>query len=111
MQPVSGRAEKSLAADRRNSSDSPNQLRINSQRREGINELKELTTHPVELTEEELQSLAWIDTVATRIAIPVTHIEKLLDLGYIQEGVTGPKVTDLGATILEREMHRKTGAE
>ena len=44
---------------------------------------------------------------STRIAIPVAHIEKLLTLGYIEESLAGPKVTDLGALILEWEARKK----
>jgi hypothetical protein len=54
------------------------------------------------LTDEELQSLAWIATVATRIAIPAAHLNKLLDAGYIRETVTGPVLTDLGEYVLGR---------
>jgi hypothetical protein len=37
----------------------------------------------------------------------VAHIEKLLTLGYIEESLAGPKVTDLGALILEWEARKK----
>jgi hypothetical protein len=63
---------------------------------EKMDQLDELTMRPVELTKEELQSLAWIYAVATRIAIPVAHIEKLLTLGYIEEGLAGPRLTRPG---------------
>jgi hypothetical protein len=56
------------------------------------------------LTEDELQSLAWIATVATRIAIPVAHLHKLLDAGYITESVIGPVLTDFGEYILGRDV-------
>jgi hypothetical protein len=54
------------------------------------------------LTEEELQSLAWVGAVATRIAIPVAHLDKLLDAGYITESVSGPVLTGLGEYVLGR---------
>ena len=46
--------------------------------------------------------------IATRVAIPAAHIKKLLEAGYIHEGLSGPALTDLGALILEREA-RKNG--
>ena len=61
----------------------------------------------VPLTEDELQSLAWIATVATRIAIPAAHLHRLLDAGYITESVTGPVLTDLGEYVLGREVDGK----
>jgi hypothetical protein len=45
------------------------------------------------------------------VAIPAAHIEKLLDAGYIHEGVSGPALTDLGVLILEREAHKSGGPE
>jgi len=41
--------------------------------------------------------------VATRVAIPVAHIEKLLAAGYARESVTGLVLTDVGIRRLERE--------
>jgi hypothetical protein len=61
------------------------------------------------LTEDELQSLCWIAAVATRIAIPVAHLDKLLGAGYIIETVTGPVLTDLGEYVLGREVDGKGG--
>ena len=61
------------------------------------------------LTGDELRSLAWIARIATRVAIPAAHIEKLLDAGYVHEGVSGPALTDLGALILEREARKNGG--
>jgi hypothetical protein len=55
------------------------------------------------LTEDELASLQWIGMVATRVAIPVAHIDKLLAAGYAQESVTGLVLTDLGIRRLEQE--------
>jgi hypothetical protein len=54
------------------------------------------------LTEDEVASLQWIGTVATRVAIPVAHIEKLLAAGYAQESVTGLVLTNLGFRRLEQ---------
>ena len=56
------------------------------------------------LTEDELQSLCWIATMSSRIAIPAAHIVKLLDAGYIQESIRGPLLTDRGECLLEKEM-------
>jgi hypothetical protein len=56
------------------------------------------------LTADELQSLAWIASVTTRIAIPVVHLHKLLDAGYIRESVRGPVLTDLGEYVLGRRI-------
>jgi hypothetical protein len=56
------------------------------------------------LAEDELQSLCWIATMSSRIAIPAAHILKLLDAGYIQESMRGPMLTALGEVFLSREM-------
>jgi hypothetical protein len=58
------------------------------------------------LTEDEVASLQWIGMVATRVAIPVAHMEKLLAAGYAQESVTGLVLTDLGIRRLEQEEGR-----
>ena len=55
------------------------------------------------LTKDEVASLQWIGMVATRVAIPVAHIEKLLAAGYARESVTGLVLTDVGIRRLERE--------
>ena len=59
------------------------------------------------LTEDELASLQWIGMVATRVAIPVAHIDKLLAAGDIQESATGLVLTDLGTRRLEQEEGRE----
>ena len=61
----------------------------------------------IPLTEEELQSLHWISMVNTRVAIPLAHIEKLLDGGYVCEGANGPILTDLGLLRLVRERNKQ----
>jgi hypothetical protein len=54
------------------------------------------------LTKDEVASLQWIGAVATRVAIPVAHVEKLLAAGYVQESQTGLVLTDLGTHRLEQ---------
>jgi hypothetical protein len=44
--------------------------------------------------------------VATRVAIPVAHIEKLLAAGYAQESLEGLVLTNLGIRRLEQEVGR-----
>ena len=67
-----------------------------------------MTSRPLlpPLTREEVQSLAWIAAVATRVVVPVSHIEKLLDAGYIHEGPSGPTLTVLGELRLEQEREK-----
>jgi hypothetical protein len=60
------------------------------------------------LTKDELASLQWVSLVATRVVIPVAHIEKLLTLGYVQESVSGLVLTELGVWRLEREQARRS---
>ena len=55
----------------------------------------------VPLTKDEVASLQWIGMVATRVAIPVAHIDKLLAAGYVQENQAGLVLTDLGIGRLE----------
>jgi hypothetical protein len=61
----------------------------------------------IPLSEDELRSLHWISMVNTRVAIPVTHIPKLLDGGYVREGADGPVLTDLGLLRLIHERNKK----
>jgi hypothetical protein len=62
------------------------------------------------LTKDELQSLCWIATMSSGIAIPAAHILKLLAAGYIQESMRGPTLTDLGECLLRKEMAEVTGS-
>ena len=52
-------------------------------------------------TKDEVISLQWIGIVATRVAIPVAHIEKLLAPGDTQESVTGPVRTSARPSLGE----------
>jgi hypothetical protein len=61
------------------------------------------------MSEETLATPLTEDAVATRIAIPVAHLDKLLGAGYIIETVTGPVLTDLGEYVLGREVDGKGG--
>jgi hypothetical protein len=63
----------------------------------------------IPLTKDELQSLAWIAMMATRVAIPAAHIERLLAAGYIEESASGPVLTDLGVLKLEQVEGRASG--
>jgi hypothetical protein len=59
------------------------------------------------LTKDELVSLQWISMVATRVVVPVAHIEKLLAAGYVEQSVSGLVLTDLGVLRLDREQAKK----
>ena len=59
------------------------------------------------LTREELASLGWISVVATPVAQPIAHIEKLLVGGYVRESVSGLVLTDIGVWRLDRERAKK----
>jgi hypothetical protein len=59
------------------------------------------------LTKEELASLSRISVVATPVVRPIAHIEKLLATGYVQEGVSGLVLTDVGVWRLDRERAKE----
>jgi hypothetical protein len=59
------------------------------------------------LTKEELASLGWVSVVATPVAQPIAHIEKLLAGGYVQESVSGLVLTDIGVWRLDRERAKQ----
>jgi hypothetical protein len=64
----------------------------------------------IPLSQDELQSLHWISMVNPRVAIPVAHIEKLLDGGYVREGANGPILTDLGLLRLVHARNKQAAA-
>jgi hypothetical protein len=59
------------------------------------------------LTKDELASLGRVSVVATPVARPSAHIEKLLVAGYVQESVSGLVLTDIGVWRLDRERAKK----
>ena len=61
----------------------------------------------IPLTGDELQSLHWISMVNKCVGMPIAHIDKLLDGGYIREGANGPVLTDLGLLRLIHERNKQ----
>ena len=61
--------------------------------------------HP--LTTDELVSLERISVVTTDVLIPVTHVEKLLATGYVQQSASGLVLTHIGVELLDRERVKK----
>ena len=61
----------------------------------------------IPLTKDELASLGRVSVVATPVARPIAHIEKLLVAGYVQESVSGLALTDIGVWRLDRERVKK----
>jgi hypothetical protein len=68
-----------------------------------------MNAHPLfaPLTKDELASLGRVSVVATPVAQPIAHIEKLLATGYVQESVSGLVLTDIGVWCLDRERAKK----
>jgi hypothetical protein len=65
----------------------------------------------VPLTAEELQSLRRVSWCFDRMAIPATHIDKLLDSGYVREGPSRLVLTDLGHLRLRFERDKLASAK